>query len=178
MNNISIGEKITRLRRVCGLTQKELAQKVGLTASTITKYEKGLLEPNIGTLQNISKTLNVNISALIDNDDFKNAISNLNYFDKFIKSLGFNVWGRETEAVTEIWIRTPNNQRLVISGKAYKKLKNDIEEFAYFKINQLVEKEKQIIGEDLFDKINHSIDVDDIKFRELSKELHKALNKK
>lgn len=55
-------------RKEKNMTQKELAGKVGLTASTITKYEKGLLEPNIETLNKIADVLNVTINDLIGDD--------------------------------------------------------------------------------------------------------------
>ena len=55
-------------RKEKNMTQKELAEKVGLTASTITKYEKGLLEPNIETLNKIADVLNVTINDLIGDD--------------------------------------------------------------------------------------------------------------
>lgn len=80
-----IGEKIKTLRKERKLTQKELAHKVGVTASTITKYETGQLEPNLETLNRIADTFNISISNLIaDNcsrkefsliDDFKDKLS-------------------------------------------------------------------------------------------------------
>jgi len=39
-NNESIGKRLARLRREHGLTQKELAEKVGVTRSVIMDYER------------------------------------------------------------------------------------------------------------------------------------------
>lgn len=170
----NIGEKITSLRRVLGITQKELAEKIGLTASTITKYEKGTLEPNIDTLNKISEALNVSISDIIDNDKFKNVILDLNYFSKFMNSIGFNIYGRETDKTSEIWIKNSKNERIAINEDAYKNLQKEIEEFVNFKVNQLIEIEKRELGKEFYEKINNSNDTEINKFKTLSSELRKA----
>lgn len=67
----TIGEKIKTLRKERNLTQKELANKIGVTASTVTKYENGQLEPNIEVLNKIADIFNISISDLIDNNNSK-----------------------------------------------------------------------------------------------------------
>lgn len=62
----NIGENIKNLRKERELTQKQLADLVGVTAATITKYEKGSLEPNLETINKIEKALGVSVSELID----------------------------------------------------------------------------------------------------------------
>ena len=64
----AIGEKIKTLRKERKLTQKELAHKIGVTASTITKYEIGQLEPNIEVLNRISNIFRISISALVEDN--------------------------------------------------------------------------------------------------------------
>lgn len=68
---ITIGEKIKTLRKEMKLTQKELAHKIGVTASTVTKYENGQLEPNIEVLNKIATTFNISISTLIEDNNSK-----------------------------------------------------------------------------------------------------------
>lgn len=65
---INIGEKIKMLRKEKKLTQKELAKEIGVTASTVTKYENGQLEPNIEVLNRISNIFRISISALVEDD--------------------------------------------------------------------------------------------------------------
>ena len=65
---INIGEKIKMLRKEKKLTQKELAKKIGVTASTVTKYENGQLEPNIEVLNRISNIFRISISALVEDN--------------------------------------------------------------------------------------------------------------
>lgn len=63
-----IGEKIKTLRKDRKFTQKELAKKIGVTASTVTKYENGQLEPNIEVLNRISNIFRISISALVEDN--------------------------------------------------------------------------------------------------------------
>lgn len=65
---INIGEKIKMLRKEKKLTQKELANEIGVTASTVTKYENGQLEPNIEVLNRISNIFRISISALVEDN--------------------------------------------------------------------------------------------------------------
>lgn len=67
----AIGEKIKTLRKERKLTQKELANKIGITAPTVTKYENGQLEPNLEVLNRIATTFNISISSLIEDNNSK-----------------------------------------------------------------------------------------------------------
>lgn len=82
----AIGEKIKTLRKQMKLTQKELAHKIGVTASTITKYEIGQLEPNLETLNRIADTFNISISDLIENDNSKREFSSITGFKDVLSS--------------------------------------------------------------------------------------------
>lgn len=42
--NVQFGNRLRRYRRLANLTQKELAEKLGLTESTINKYENGKVQ--------------------------------------------------------------------------------------------------------------------------------------
>jgi transcriptional regulator with XRE-family HTH domain len=56
MNN-DIGLKIKRLRKLKGITQKELAEKIGVTRLTINKYEKSYFAPSHKYINLICKEL-------------------------------------------------------------------------------------------------------------------------
>lgn len=57
-------------RKKANLTIKALADKVKLSEQAISQYELGKRKPNLETLINISKALNINYSELISNSDF------------------------------------------------------------------------------------------------------------
>ena len=66
---MNIGENIKQFRKNKKITQKELAEKIGVTDSAITKYEKGDREPNIETLNKIATALGVTINDLVKNEE-------------------------------------------------------------------------------------------------------------
>lgn len=55
--------RLERMRK--GLSQKELAEKSGLSANTIFKCEAGKTLPNTATLQKIASALSCDISQVI-----------------------------------------------------------------------------------------------------------------
>ncbi|MBB3453929.1 transcriptional regulator with XRE-family HTH domain [Rhizobium sp. BK313] len=54
-----IGETIKGFRRLHGLSQSDLAEKLGVTFQQVQKYEKGLNRVSVSTFILICKTLNV-----------------------------------------------------------------------------------------------------------------------
>lgn len=61
---MSIGENIKKLRKDAKITQKELANRIGVNEVTIRSYEAGKYEPKFDKLNLIAKALNVSIFAL------------------------------------------------------------------------------------------------------------------
>ena len=66
MNLSKTGKLISNLRREKHLTQKEVAQKLGICAKTVSKWETGRGFPDIHTVLELSKIFNVDISNLIE----------------------------------------------------------------------------------------------------------------
>lgn len=61
------GNKLKNLRENKGLLQKELADKIGISLSSISMYERGERQPDNDTLKKISKFFNVTVDYLLDN---------------------------------------------------------------------------------------------------------------
>ena len=59
--------KAVRLRR--GMSQQELADAIGVTKSTISKYEKGQREPKYNVLRGIAAALGVDWTDLVPADE-------------------------------------------------------------------------------------------------------------
>lgn len=59
-----IGLKIALLRKNAGLTQRELAEKSGLTQNTIYKVETGKFSVGIDTLSKIADTLECKVDII------------------------------------------------------------------------------------------------------------------
>lgn len=56
---LSMGTKIKDLREKAGMTQTELADKLGLSKSVISAYEKGIRNPSFKILPLLAQTFNV-----------------------------------------------------------------------------------------------------------------------
>lgn len=59
------GERIKFLREKKGLTQKDVATKLGLEPAAISKYELDMREPNIEALKKLASIFNVSIDYLL-----------------------------------------------------------------------------------------------------------------
>lgn len=64
---ITVGEKIKGIRKLMGLTQRELAEKCGLATGTIQQYELGRRLPSYTALMSIAKALNLPEDGLFRN---------------------------------------------------------------------------------------------------------------
>ena len=63
---MTIGDRIRALRKEKGLTQKELAQKLGVSASMIGQYETSVRKPKFETVEKIADALGVNTMEIVD----------------------------------------------------------------------------------------------------------------
>ena len=62
---MTIGERISLLRKKSGLSQEKLAELVGVSRQAIGKWESGLSLPGIDNLQELAKVLGVSCDELI-----------------------------------------------------------------------------------------------------------------
>ncbi len=67
-DNMSLGEKILKLRKQKGLSQEELGDKIKVTRQTISNWELNETSPNPEQLKSLSKELDISIDQLLDND--------------------------------------------------------------------------------------------------------------
>lgn len=65
---MEIGNKIMELRKKNGLSQEELAEKVGVARQTISKWELGETSPDLKQSKELSKIFKVSLDELVDND--------------------------------------------------------------------------------------------------------------
>lgn len=63
MNNT--GELIKELRKKKGYTQKQLAEKAGISRTGLIRYENGETSPSIQVLQQIANALDVSVTAFV-----------------------------------------------------------------------------------------------------------------
>lgn len=63
-----IGKAISFLRKRAGYTQKDLADRIGISDKTVSKWERGLGLPDIGYLRKLSLLLDTDTDSLLSGD--------------------------------------------------------------------------------------------------------------
>jgi transcriptional regulator with XRE-family HTH domain len=93
MDYQKVGLLISTLRKEKGLTQKELADKLGITDRAVSKWERGLGCPDVSLLDDLSRILDVSILEILkgrrlDKDEIvnnKSVVESMNYSKESIK---------------------------------------------------------------------------------------------
>lgn len=66
---MQLHEKIFRCRRQMGLSQEELAERVGVTRQAVSKWEQGISVPELESLLALAKTFGVTTDYLLSQED-------------------------------------------------------------------------------------------------------------
>ena len=61
---IVLGKNIASLRKIAGLSQKELAFKIGVTQDAMARMEKGQIAPKMSRISDIAAILNCSVPYL------------------------------------------------------------------------------------------------------------------
>ena len=59
-------ENLKNVREKKGISQKEMAERIGVAKSTYSMYESGSREPNLQTIRKIANVLDVSIEYLMN----------------------------------------------------------------------------------------------------------------
>lgn len=96
MNQEKIGKFIAKLRKEKKLTQEQLAEKLGVTSKSISRWENGNTMPDVSLFEPLCKELNITINELLSGKKIKkdeyqekfeeNVINTINYANKKIDS--------------------------------------------------------------------------------------------
>ena len=68
MNQEKIGQFIKKIREENKLTQKELADRLGVTYQAVSKWENGKNVPDISIIKEMSKMFNIDIDEILDGE--------------------------------------------------------------------------------------------------------------
>lgn len=69
MDQSAIGQYIAKKRKSKNLTQEQLADKLGVSNKTVSKWENGKCMPDYSIIQNLCLELEISTSELIDGED-------------------------------------------------------------------------------------------------------------
>jgi len=67
--NVLFCQRLKEARKINGLSQKNIAESLGIADSSYANWERGRTEPNISNLQNLCVALNVSANELLGIED-------------------------------------------------------------------------------------------------------------
>lgn len=68
MNPDKVGKFIKKLRKDNNLTQKDLADKYGVTYQAVSKWENGINLPDVTLIREMSKDFNISVEDILDGE--------------------------------------------------------------------------------------------------------------
>lgn len=66
MNNQSMGDMISTLRKEKGMTQKDLADRLSITDKAVSKWERNVAFPDTATIPGLAEILGVSVEELMN----------------------------------------------------------------------------------------------------------------
>lgn len=79
---MSIGQRIKEVRTQLGITQAQLARRIGTTTQNISQYERNIRNPKFATLQKIASALGCDVTIFLPSQN-----ENPEYFDSVKEQL-------------------------------------------------------------------------------------------
>ena len=71
MDQVKIGNFIAEKRKEKNLTQEQLAEKIGVSNKTVSKWECGRCMPDYSMIEGLCKELDISISELINGHEIE-----------------------------------------------------------------------------------------------------------
>lgn len=120
---MTTGERIRHYRKIRKLTQKELAEKVGLSEPAIRLYELGKREPSEKQIEAISEALDITPQSLI-NIRIASVREALELLFRLEDELGLYPNGDLAYSVDP---KNPNAKKIAAANKAWISMREDLE---------------------------------------------------
>ena len=83
---MNIGENIRQARKNAGLTQKELGEKLGISAAAVGQFEKKNSNPHNSTVQKIADVLEISPLTLYDQEQPQNMLQRVSTYAEHLSS--------------------------------------------------------------------------------------------
>lgn len=100
----TIGKKLHELRKQSGFTQDYVAEKLGVSAQAVSKWENDIACPDIMTLPNIAELYGITIDELFKNEEVQSNV-------KYEKTEKVN----ENELVFRVYVDTVNGDTVKVN---------------------------------------------------------------
>ena len=100
----TIGKKLHELRKQSGFTQDYVAEKLGVSAQAVSKWENDIACPDIMTLPNIAELYGITIDELFKNEEVQSNV-------KYEKTEKVN----ENELIFRVYVDTCNGDDIKVN---------------------------------------------------------------
>lgn len=71
MNQLSIGKFIAQKRKEHNMTQEQLAEKIGVSNKSVSKWKTGKCMPDYSVVQELCKELEITVAELMDGEEIQ-----------------------------------------------------------------------------------------------------------
>lgn len=82
---MSIGENIKKLRKIYGLSQRDIAEIAGVSDKAVSTWENDLKEPRMGTIQRLADHFNLQKSNIIEDNGLAELFGSIHDIGKNFK---------------------------------------------------------------------------------------------
>lgn len=119
---MSVNEKIRSIRETKGLTQEQVAEKLGISTSVYGDIERGENDPKLSKLQKIAEAFEIELSELVDLTDK----GNLNVTFNTCTQKKFYIGSSNTELEKQLLIVELKDKELTLQHREIENLKEII----------------------------------------------------
>lgn len=169
---MSIGDKIKEYRELNKMTQKDIAEILEVEPGTISKYETGMIEPNIESLKRLAETFSITVDELIK-DEKNFDVTKINVLEVLREQKEMGLKGNLYHNTQIIFSYNTNH----IEGS---KLTEDQTRYIYETNTILFEGQTVASVDDIVETSNHFKLVDymlDVADKELTEEMTKSFHR-
>lgn len=169
---MSIGNKIKEYRELNKMTQKDIAEILEVEPGTISKYETGMIEPNIESLKRLAETFSITVDELIK-DEKNFDVTKINVLEVLREQKEMGLKGNLYHNTQIIFAYNTNH----IEGS---KLTEDQTRYIYETNTILFEGQTVASVDDIVETSNHFKLVDymlDVADKELTEEMIKSFHR-
>ena len=169
---MNIGERIKKYREEYQMTQKDIAEILEVEPGTISKYETGMIEPNIESIKRLADTFGITIDELLK-DEEKFDVSKINILEALKEQKEMGLKGNLYHNTQIIFAYNTNH----IEGS---KLTEDQTRYIYETNTILFDGNTVVSVDDILETANHFKLVDymlSVANEELTEEMMKEFHK-
>ena len=170
---MNLGDNIKKYREENKMTQRDIAEILKVEPGTVSKYESGMIEPNIDSIKRLAKTFGVTIDELLKDDEENIDISRINLLEILREQKEMKLNGNLYHNTQIMFAYNTNH----IEGS---KLTEDQTRYIYETNTILFEGETVANVDDILETINHFKLVDymlDIASEPLTEDIIKKFHK-